>query len=90
MDNETTVIGNPKELEGIPGYMQIGAILDSEGVVWVVGRGAHLEASISMIAARLKVNREEALEAILSERVIDLGVQGYYRVGPKEFEVKDG
>ncbi len=82
------MIGNPKELEGVPSYMKIGAILDSEGVVWVVERGAHLEASISMISARLEVNREEALEAILSERVIDLGVQGYYLVGSKEFEAK--
>ncbi len=70
--------------------MKIGAILDSEDVVWVVERGAHLEASISMISARLEVNREEALEAILSERVIDLGVQGYYLVGPKTFEAKCG
>ncbi len=81
-------VGNPKELEGVPGYMRIGAILDSEGVVWVVGRGAHLEASISMISDRLEVNREKALEAILSERVIDLGVQGYYLVGDKVFEAK--
>ena len=77
-------------MKGINGYMKIGAILDSEGVVWVVGRGAHLEASISMISARLEVGREEALEAILSEQVIDLGVQGYYLVGPKELEAKDG
>ena len=81
-------VGNPKELEGISGYMKIGAILDSEGVVWVVGRGAHLEASISMVSDKLKVGREEALEAILSEQVIDLGVQGYYLVGSKEFEAK--
>ena len=83
-------VGNPEELEGVNGWMKIGAILDSEGVVWVVPRGAHLEASISMIADRLEVGREEALEAILSERVIDLGVQGYYLVGPRIFEAKDG
>lgn len=80
-------VGNPKELEGVPGCMKIGAILDSEGVVWVT-QAAHLEASISMISDRLEVGREEALESILSERVIDLGKQGYYLVGPKEFEAK--
>lgn len=82
------MIGNPKELEGIPHWMKIGAILDSEGVVWVVERGAHLEASISMVSSKLRVGREEALEAILSERVLDLGVQGYYLVGPEVFEAK--
>ena len=70
--------------------MKIGAILDSEGVVWVVPKGAHLEASISMVSDKLGVDKEEALEAILSEKVIDLGVQGYYLVGPEIFEAKDG
>ena len=82
-------VGNPKELEGIPGYMKIGAILDSEGVVWVVARGAHLEAAITMVAARLGVGREQAIEAILSERVIDLGKKGYFNVGPKTFEATE-
>ncbi len=81
-------IGNPEALEGTEGYMKVGAILDSEGVVWVVDRGAHLEASITMISAKLEVNREEALEAILSERVIDLGVQGFYLIAPDVFEAK--
>ncbi len=81
-------IGNPHALEGTDGYSKVGAVLDSEGVVWVVHRGAHLEASITMISNRLGVDREEALEAILSERVIDLGVQGFYLTGPKVFEAK--
>ena len=81
-------IGNPKALEGVEGYMKMGAILDSDGVVWLVHRGAHLEASITMIAAKLGVDRKEALEAILSERVIDLGVQGFYHISPDVFEAK--
>jgi hypothetical protein len=85
------VIANPEVLEGVQGYMGIPGVLDSEGVVWLVpGRGAHLEASIEMIKVKLGVEREEAIEAILSERVIDLGTPGYFNVGAKTFEAKDG
>jgi hypothetical protein len=84
------VIANPEVLEGIQGYMSVSAILDSDGVVWLVEQGAHLEASIEMIKVKLGVEREEAIEAILSERVIDLGTPGYFNVGAKTFEAKDG
>ena len=80
-------VGNPEWLEGIDGWMRIGAVLDSEGVVWLIpGKGAHLEAAVAMIEAKLGVGREQAIEAILSERVIDLGVKGYFHVGDKTFE----
>jgi hypothetical protein len=84
------MIANPEVLEGVQGYMGIPAILDSDGVVWLVERGAHLEASIEMIKAKLGVEKEEAVEAILSEKVIDLGVSGYFHVATKTFEAKDG
>lgn len=84
------MIANPEVLEGVQGYMGIPAILDSEGVIWLVERGTHLEASIEMIKAKLGVEKEEAVEAILSEKVIDLGVPGYFHVATKTFEAKDG
>lgn len=90
MDYETTLVGNPGELEGVAGYIGLSAILDSDGVVWLVKRGAHLEASTAMVMAKLGVSRVEAVEAILTERVIDLGVRGYFHVSNKTFEAKDG
>jgi hypothetical protein len=84
-------IGNPEWLEGVAGYMSVSAIQDSDGVVWLVPRrGAHLEASIEMIAAKLRVSKLVATEAILSEEVIDLGTPGYLHVADKRFEAKDG
>lgn len=81
------MIANPEALEGVEGYMAVSAILDSDGMVWLVpGRGAHLEAAILMVGAKLGVEKEEAVEAILSERVIDLGVKGYFHVATKTFE----
>ncbi len=77
-------------MEGVPGYMGIPAILDSEGVIWLVERGAHLEASIEMVKNKLGVDRLEAVEAIMTERVIDLGTPGYFHVATKTFEAKDG
>lgn len=84
------MIANPEVLEGVEGYMGIPAILDSDDVVWLVpGRGSHLEAAILMVGARLGVEKEEAVEAILSERVIDLGVKGYFHVATKTFEATE-
>lgn len=83
-------VGNPEVLEGVPGYIGVPGVLDSEGVVWLVpGRGAHLEAAIVMIGAKLGVGKEQAIEAILSERVIDLGVRGFYHVATKTFEATE-
>lgn len=83
-------VGNPEVLEGIEGYLGIPAILDSDGVVWLVERGVHMEACVQMVMAKLGVSEPEALEAIQSERFTDLGMKGWYHVAGKEFSQYHG
>jgi hypothetical protein len=87
VDYEATLIGNPERLEGVEGYMALSAVLDSDGTVWLVPeRGTHLEAAIVMVMAKLGVSKPEAIEAIQTGRVPDLGIKGSYHVGSKTFE----
>ncbi len=83
------MIANPEVLEGVEGYMGIPAVRDSEGTIWLVpGRGPHYEGTLLMLADKLGMEREEAMEAIISKKVIDLGTAGYLHVATQKFETK--
>jgi hypothetical protein len=90
-------IGNPAQIEGVTTPATRAAILDPDGLLWLAPeRASHLEASIDMVAAKMRVPREQAVEAIQTAtpgspiiELLESGLKGEFETSTRAFRTAE-